>query len=210
MKLIYKAPRRAGQRLVRLIGVSLNRMVLWLNSVRVGKGVRFRGRVFLENLGAMNVGDRVIVNSGPANNPVAGSSGTTIIVARGGRLEIGDDCGISNAEIYCWRSIRLGKRVMLGGGCRVYDSDFHPLEAAARAANEISAIGIRPVVIGDDVFVGAFSVILKGVRIGDRAIIGAGSVVTRDVPADEIWAGNPAVCVRPARGGVHPSASIVP
>jgi acetyltransferase-like isoleucine patch superfamily enzyme len=210
MKLVYKAPLRACQRLNRLVHVGLNRALLWMNSVRVGKGVRFRGAVFLENLGAMSVGDRVIVNSGPTNNPVGGSNGTTIIVARGGSLEIGDDCGISNAEIYCWSSIRLGKRVMLGGGTRVYDSDFHPLEASARFANELSAIRIRPVVIGDDVFVGAFAIILKGVRIGDRAIIGAGSVVTRDVPADEIWAGNPAVCVRPAKVGVHDRAPRVP
>jgi acetyltransferase-like isoleucine patch superfamily enzyme len=94
---------------------------------------------------------------------------------------------------------------MLGGGCRVYDSDFHPLDATARSANDLSAIRIRPVVIGDDVFVGAYSIILKGVRIGERAIIGAGSVVTRDVPAGEIWAGNPAVCVRPSKGGASAS-----
>lgn len=46
--------------------------------------------------------------------------------------------------------------------------------------------------IGNDVFIGAHSTILKGVTIGDKAIIGAGSVVAKSVPAGEIWAGNPA------------------
>lgn len=49
---------------------------------------------------------------------------------------------------------------------------------------------------GDDVFIGAHSTILKGVHIGKHAVIGACSVVTKDIPADETWAGNPAVCIR--------------
>lgn len=48
------------------------------------------------------------------------------------------------------------------------------------------------IVIGDDVFIGADAIVLPGVRIGDGAIIGAGSVVSKDVPAGEVAAGNPA------------------
>jgi acetyltransferase-like isoleucine patch superfamily enzyme len=48
------------------------------------------------------------------------------------------------------------------------------------------------VTIGRNAFIGAGSFILKGVEIGDNAVIGAGSVVTKSVPANEIWAGNPA------------------
>ena len=57
----------------------------------------------------------------------------------------------------------------------------------------------RQITIGDDVFIGAQSIILKGVTIGDRAVIGAGSVVTKDVPADAIAAGNPAGVVKRRR-----------
>jgi acetyltransferase-like isoleucine patch superfamily enzyme len=55
-----------------------------------------------------------------------------------------------------------------------------------------SGVVSRPVTIGNNVFIGAHSTILKGVTIGDKAIIGAGSVVAKSVPAGEIWAGNPA------------------
>ncbi len=53
-----------------------------------------------------------------------------------------------------------------------------------------------PVIIEDHVFVGTRATILKGVRLGKGAVIGAGSVVTRDVPANEIWAGQPARKIR--------------
>jgi acetyltransferase-like isoleucine patch superfamily enzyme len=59
-----------------------------------------------------------------------------------------------------------------------------------------SDVSVAPVVIKDGAFIGGHSTILKGVTIGERAIVGAGSVVRQNIPADEIWAGNPAKSVR--------------
>lgn len=53
-----------------------------------------------------------------------------------------------------------------------------------------------PVVIEDDVWVGAHCIILKGVTIGARSIIGAGSVVTKSIPADCVAAGNPCKVIK--------------
>lgn len=54
----------------------------------------------------------------------------------------------------------------------------------------------RQTTIGNDVWIGAKCLIKGGVTIGDGAVIGMGSVVTHDVPPYEIWAGNPARCIR--------------
>jgi acetyltransferase-like isoleucine patch superfamily enzyme len=89
--------------------------------------------------------------------------------------------------------------VNIGGNVRIFDHDFHALDAEVRRSpRDAAECATRPIVIGDDVFIGTNSIILKGITIGDRAIIGAGSVVTKNVPADCIAAGNPARIVRKA------------
>ena len=65
-----------------------------------------------------------------------------------------------------------------------------------RRENKPNATLSKPIVIGNDVFIGARSIILKGVTIGYRTVIGAGSVVTLDVPSDCIVVGNSARVVR--------------
>ncbi|MDZ4200271.1 MAG: acyltransferase, partial [Kiritimatiellia bacterium] len=89
--------------------------------------------------------------------------------------------------------ITIGNHVRLGGNVRIFDHDFHSLDPEKRQGGEdFTDVQTAPVTIGNDVFIGANALILKGVTLGDRAIIGAGSVVTCRVPAGEIWAGNPA------------------
>ena len=81
----------------------------------------------------------------------------------------------------------------MASGVRLSDYDGHPVDYLERRANaSISTESIQPISIGDDVWIGTGTYIMKGVHIGDRAIIGAGSVVTKDVPSDIVAAGNPA------------------
>lgn len=86
----------------------------------------------------------------------------------------------------------------LGGGVKIYDTDFHSLDPEIRKDRnkDIKSKKCLPVVLEDNCFVGAGSIVLKGVTIGENAIVGAGSVVTKSIPANEIWAGNPATFVR--------------
>jgi maltose O-acetyltransferase len=72
-----------------------------------------------------------------------------------------------------------------------------PLDAERRRAGEPSPPeSVRPVVIGNDVWIGTGAVILKGVTVGDRSVIAARAVVTRDVRPDAVVAGNPARVVK--------------
>ena len=74
----------------------------------------------------------------------------------------------------------------------ITDSDSHPIKAEDRLRyNYNKHTKSKPIVIGKNVFIGARSIVMKGVNIGDGAVIGAGSVVTKDVPANAIVAGNP-------------------
>ncbi len=120
-----------------------------------------------------------------------------------GMIEIGDYCYISNASLVCSSRITIGSYVMIAGGVTIADSDFHPISPAARIADSIalSPIGdrkrrpsmeTRPVVIGDEVWIGYNATILKGVHVGARAVISPGAVVIRDVPSGVIVGGNPA------------------
>lgn len=105
---------------------------------------------------------------------------------------LGHDCSLAIAS-----SIAIGRHVLVAGGARISDYDGHPVEAASRRAGDPTPPdAIRPVVIEDDVWIGADARILKGVRIGARSIVGSGAVVTRSVPPDVVVAGNPARIVR--------------
>ena len=84
---------------------------------------------------------------------------------------------------------------MIGAGCMITDTDHHSLKFKDRIEGDNNIVS-KPVVIKRGAFIGARCIILKGVTVGERAIIGAGSVVTKNVPDDEIWAGNPAKKIR--------------
>jgi acetyltransferase-like isoleucine patch superfamily enzyme len=108
----------------------------------------------------------------------------------------------SNMILLAEQEIRLGNHVFIGFNVAIADTDFHPLEPALRMQDAIAIsplgdgrrpfIATAPVIIGDDVWIGPNSAILKGVRIGAGAFIEPGSVVTKDVPARARVLGNPA------------------
>jgi acetyltransferase-like isoleucine patch superfamily enzyme len=88
--------------------------------------------------------------------------------------------------------------VKIGGNVVIYDTDFHSLNPLERnhIPENLNSLQAKPVLIKKGVFIGAHSIILKGVTLGENAVIGAGSVVTRDVPSNEVWAGNPAKFIK--------------
>ena len=88
--------------------------------------------------------------------------------------------------------VSIGSRTLFGPNVQIYTAT-HPMNHQIRASGVELA---RPVVIGEDVWVGGSAVICPGVSIGDRAVIGAGSVVTKDIPADVFAAGNPCKVIR--------------
>jgi acetyltransferase-like isoleucine patch superfamily enzyme/ubiquinone/menaquinone biosynthesis C-methylase UbiE len=130
----------------------------------------------------------------------------------GSLVAIGDESVLNNGV--CLRSagpgIRIGRRALIGSGVEIFDCDFHTLEPALRRSGTAPSAAV---VIGDDVWIGANAMVLKGVTIGDGAVVAAGSVVTRPVPAGGVVAGIPARLVgdvaapAPAAPAPAPTAS---
>ncbi|MBB2975532.1 acetyltransferase-like isoleucine patch superfamily enzyme [Microbacterium endophyticum] len=100
---------------------------------------------------------------------------------------------MSGTTICSALSIVIGDRCLFGADTTIADTDFHPLEAAGRRhARMPEPNSTDRIVIGDDVFIGYGSLVLKGVTIGSGSVVGARSVVTKDVPPNSIVAGSPA------------------
>ena len=111
-------------------------------------------------------------------------------------LKIGDNVALSNSAIYCSTKITIEEDVFIGGDCKVYDTDFHSIQYNERlAVPEIGKV-TAPVHIKKGVLLGTGSIVLKGVTIGEKSVIGAGSVVSKDIPANEVWAGNPIAFIK--------------
>lgn len=114
--------------------------------------------------------------------------GSGINVVLGDFSSLNNGASISNDTV-------IRKNVMMGPDVMIL-SGSHNYEKTDISMREQGAPERRPVVIGDDVWIGARSIILPGVRVGSHAIIGAGSIVTKDVPEWGIVGGNPAKLIR--------------
>ena len=181
---------------IKLLEKVHNTIVLAIYKVKVGKNIDIRGRIFIRNHGKIAIGDDFTCNCKMASNPVGGPYQTAFAVKAGAELTIGNHVGISGTAIMCNQKITIGDNVQIGSGCCIYDTDFHSTDYMMRRSMSADISQESPVEIANDVFIGARSMILKGVHIGKGAVIGAGSVVTKDIPEFEIWAGNPAILVR--------------
>jgi acetyltransferase-like isoleucine patch superfamily enzyme len=151
----------------------------------------FTGANTLNINGDVSIGKAFICRTSPGGHP-------RITVNKNADLTIGDFSGINNVTILCHNKIHIGNHVNIGNGTYIYDSNFHSLDWNVRKdrIKDIANAKSVPIHIGDYVFIGARCIIGKGITIGEKSIIAAGSVVTRNVPAGEIWGGNPAKFIK--------------
>jgi len=152
---------------------------------------KISGKIFISGYGKIIFGKGVRINSSMFSNPIGGDTRTILSVSKGATLKIGDYTGFSNIAISCKEKVTIGKYVKIGGSVKIYDNDFHSLNYNMRKNRDTDLPLKKPVELKDGCFIGAHSIILKGVTVGKEAIIGAGSVVAKSIPDGEIWGGNP-------------------
>ncbi len=114
------------------------------------------------------------------------------------RLVVGDNTRIGHGNTFTiGQEIRIGSHVLFANNVTVFDVSGHPVDPTQRYLGFPSEIEkVRPVVIGDNVWLGTNSIILPGVTIGDNSVVAAGSVVRDSVPPNTVVSGNPAQVVK--------------
>lgn len=168
----------------------------------VGRIIIIKKNLLIRLLTRSKNGELIIGNNFKCNNKIKSNSIGLIqpcifnIYAPNSKIIIGDNVGISGSTICATTSVTIGDNVLIGSGCLISDTDSHPIDWEDRLYDRNEKTRKAPIVIEDNVFIGARSIILKGITVGEGAVIGAGSVVSKDVPPYSIVCGNPARVVK--------------
>lgn len=187
------------------LGYALRKVLFPRLFASVGQGVQFGRNLSLRCPFFIELGDRVAIDDNCAldargtHGPGGFSIGSDTLIARDvilvvkqGYLRIGRHCSIgSQTTMSAVSGIEIGDHAIIAGQCYFGGGRYHTELGAGPMVSQ----GLRtkgPVVLGDDVWVGAGATVLDGVRIGSGAIVGAGAVVTHDVPENAIVGGCPA------------------
>lgn len=124
-------------------------------------------------------------------------TGTYISASNRSLVTIGEDCYVSQeVKINSRASVTIGKNVLIGYQTMIMDYDGHAILPIDDLNNPNPEVKSKPIVIEDNVWIGARVIILKGITIGSGSIIGANSCIVSDVPPNTIVAGNPAKVMR--------------
>ncbi|MDY2523007.1 sugar O-acetyltransferase [Weissella confusa] len=110
------------------------------------------------------------------------------------QLVLGEDSFINaNLQIVSAGKVTIGKHAFTGPNAQFFTPNHHPYNVALRREGWQYDL---PITIGNDVWFGGSVIVLPGVTIGDNVVVGAGSVVTKNVPSNTMVAGNPARVIK--------------
>lgn len=164
---------------------------LTIKKVAFGKGVRFWGTTYIARFpdSIISIGDSVSFRSDNTSNLIGVNRRCILAThAHNAIISIGDNCGLSGTVVGAKEAIIIGNDVLCGANTLITDFDWHGIAPDKRRTSTGDSKKIH---IGNNVFIGYGTIVLKGVNIGDNSVIGANSVVTKSIPANVIAGGNP-------------------
>lgn len=162
---------------------------LRLHGIKIGHNVIINGRILFSGTNKVIIEDNVYINSNEKSNPIGGNIRCYFKTTGGGHIIIKKGTRLSNVAICSTKEVYIGENVYIGGNVCIYDTDFHSIDYNERIkGNDDNGIKSLPVKINEGVFIGAHSIILKGVEIGERSVIAAGSIISKNVNEREMVA----------------------
>lgn len=181
-----------------------NYFMLWANGVEIGKNMKIYNRIYLTKhpTAQVIIGNNLVFISGDGFNPLCRNLRGCIYAGEGAKIKIRNDVGISSACIRAKQYIKIGNNVNIGGDCILLDTDAHNMNYKIRRKRDGEdgrTANSAPIIIEDDVLIGARCIILKGVTIGAHSVIAAGSIVTKSIPKDCVAGGNPCKIIKNIR-----------
>jgi acetyltransferase-like isoleucine patch superfamily enzyme len=160
---------------------------------RTGRNLRVDGRLIIRGPGTVILGDNVRI----AMTVTPWTYGVDAVIS------IGSDSFINGTGFGCQREIRIGARAIIGRAS-IMDTDFHSVEIDRHRPD--APVRVAPVVLEDNVWVGAQAGILPGTQIGCNSVVGFGAVCAGVFPANVVIAGNPAKVIKTLAAGDSRSA----
>lgn len=192
--------RRLKYNINRLFFSAYMHSILKAKKINVGKNCVFYGNAYFFRYpeSKMSIGNQCTFDSSKYRNLIGVDKNCTIsTLTMHADLCIGDSSGFSGVKIGCSEKISIGNDCLVGANVLITDTDWHPIDPLKRKESAFKSTEFsKPVKIGNNVFIGVDSIILKGTIIGDNSVIGAGSVVSGIIPSNVIAAGNPCKVIR--------------
>lgn len=178
---------RTYESLIRRIWIFLSpvytKFLNFNEKISMGDGAIYIGAPIFRGKGSVRMGAKGVLASRPYSNPLHLYRPCIFNALKGAVIQIGDNFHASGCCIIARENVIIGNNVMLGAHVTILDNDMHALSVPGKWGG-ISSARARKVTIGDNVWIGMNTIILKGVTIGARSIVGAGAVLRNDVPAD--------------------------
>jgi acetyltransferase-like isoleucine patch superfamily enzyme len=173
--------------------------------IKFGNNLRILGGIPIVKIpkdGKIIIGDNVVLNSDFERSNTSLTTKVKFVTGITGKIIIGNNCDLNGTCFVSYDEIEIGNFCQFASSSIISDTDFHPVDPKSRLKQmkgesfSFDSVSKKKIKIGNNVWVGWGTVILKGVTIGENSIIAAGSVVVSDIPSNCIAAGNPAKPVK--------------